>query len=550
MGKRTLVYIILLMSIALVGLIVLQFYWINTTLSANLERFRQNVNSALSSSVEKLEQHETLHLIRQQMESNVNVADDFFLVEYDSNGIARWRERQTVKFTQFFGSESLSEEGFAYEVEEEAVISKSGVAKKTRLDHLDLSDSKREIKPLEVGILPDTSVQYQKGDEEFGLKLAKKSQKISEAIKEQIIREMMLSEQKNVKDRVSQPMLDSLLKDELSSRGVKTTFEYGILERTDSAQTLYYCTAPYLRKAELLQSEFRVRLFPDDIFDRKNTLYVLFPEQDSYLMRKIWAVLFSSVVFILLILLSFFFAVQTIIRQKKLSEITKDFISNMTHELKTPIATVSLATEALLDPDVRQIPNLSSRYLNVIKDENERLSRQVERVLQIARLDKGDFQLKLTTVNLHDVIEKAIKNILIQIESRNGKITTYLEAENAWLQADEVHLSNIIHNLLDNANKYSPEAPQITIRTANIENGLHVIVADKGQGIAKEALSKIFDKFYRVPTGNVHDVKGFGLGLSYVKTMVDAHKGHIKVKSELQQGTTFIIFLPHDHEKS
>lgn len=550
MGKRTLVYIISLMSIALVGLIILQFYWINTTLSANLERFKQNVNSALSSAIEKLEQNETLYLIRQQMESNVNVADDFFLVEYDSNGIARWRERQTVKFTQVFGSKSLSEEGYAFEVEEEAVISKSGVAKKTSLDNLDVSNRNRELKPLDPKLVPDSSIISKSHREDFGLKLAKKSQQISEAIKEQIIREMMLSEQKNIKERISQPLLDSILRNELDGRGIKTPFEYGVLELTDSSQNLYYCTAPYIRQNELLQSEFKVRLFPDDIFDRKNTLLVHFPKQDSYLMKKIWAVMGSSILFVLLILIAFFFAVQTIIRQKKLSEITKDFISNMTHELKTPIATVSLATEALLDPDVREMPNLSSRYLGVIKAENERLSQQVERVLQIARLDKGDFKLKITQLDLHAIIEKAIKNINIQIESRGGEITTYLEAKNPQLMGDEVHLSNIIHNLLDNANKYSPEKPVITIRTADIENGIHLMVADKGRGIAKEAINKIFDKFYRVPTGNVHDVKGFGLGLSYVKTMVNAHHGYIKVKSELNQGTTFIIYLPHSHEKS
>ncbi|MBT33341.1 MAG: hypothetical protein CMO01_27075 [Thalassobius sp.] len=261
-----------------------------------------------------------------------------------------------------------------------------------------------------------------------------------------------------------------------------------------------------------------------------------------------WLLLASSVVFISLIIYGFAFAIYTILKQKKISEITNDFISNMTHELKTPISTVSLACEALMDPDIRALPNQSTRYLGIIKEENERLSTQVEKVLQIARLDRGDFKLNIEKINLHEAIQQAIKNIHLQIETRDGEIITNLNAKQPVIEADQVHLINIINNLLDNANKYSFEKPTITINTKDIEGGIQLTIRDKGQGIAKEMLNKIFDKFYRVPTGNLHDVKGFGLGLSYVKTMVNAHGGEISVKSELKKGSSFTIILPHKHE--
>jgi two-component system phosphate regulon sensor histidine kinase PhoR len=219
----------------------------------------------------------------------------------------------------------------------------------------------------------------------------------------------------------------------------------------------------------------------------------------------------------------------------------------MTHEFKTPIATVSLATEALQDPDIRQNQSIVDRYVQVIRDENKRLGMQVEKVLQIASLDKKDFRIKFESADVHDIIEKALVNINISVEKRHGVITSQLLASNAIIEADKVHLTNIIHNLLDNANKYSPDAPVIHIRTENISTGIIIKISDQGIGMTKEAIEKIFEKFYRVSTGNVHDVKGFGLGLAYVKDIVDMHKGIVSVKSELGKGSTFKVYLPFNH---
>ena len=230
------------------------------------------------------------------------------------------------------------------------------------------------------------------------------------------------------------------------------------------------------------------------------------------------------------------------LKQKKLSIIKNDFISNMTHEFKTPISTISLASEMLADKSIIQSPEKQDRYITMIREENTRLSVLVESILQTSILDKGEFKLKLSEVDVHEIINNAINNTQLLIGK--GAVNTFLNANNFKLQADPVHLTNIVFNLIDNAIKYSKEIPEITISTTNTAEGIMIQVKDKGIGISKENQRKIFDKFFRVPKGNVHNVKGFGLGLSYVKTMIDAHKGTIKAESTPGKGSSFIVTIP------
>jgi two-component system phosphate regulon sensor histidine kinase PhoR len=227
-----------------------------------------------------------------------------------------------------------------------------------------------------------------------------------------------------------------------------------------------------------------------------------------------------------------------------LSAIKNDFISNMTHEFKTPISTISLASEMLNDQTIIKTPEKIERFVKMIRDENKRLSVLVESILQTSILDKGKIKLKSDLLNIHEIIEQAIQNIQIQIDSRNGALTHHFLATQPLFNGDKVHITNIVYNLLDNAIKYSKEIPEIDIKTENYDNGIIFSVKDNGIGISKENLKKIFDKFYRIPTGNVHNIKGFGLGLSYVKAVVEKHGGHIQVDSELNKGSTFKIFLP------
>lgn len=345
-------------------------------------------------------------------------------------------------------------------------------------------------------------------------------------------------------DRVNRSLLDSLLRKALRNRGISIPYEYAV-KTAENANGFLFTSTALISAEEKLQSEgYRTTLFPNDMFSENNHLFVYFPGRQQFILGSMWSPFASSIVLIFVILACFYIAANTIVKQKKLADIKTDFINNMTHELKTPVSTISLACEMLQDRTVQTMPSMFDRYLKVIQDENRRLGQQVERVLQTALLDKGEVKLSLDLVNIHEVIEKALNNIGVQIEQKNGTVDLELEADNPMIEADEVHLTNVIFNLLDNANKYSPVNPEISIETRNTEDGLVVRVADKGIGMSKESLKHIFEKFYRVPTGNLHDVKGFGLGLSYVKKMVEVHCGNIWVESHLGKGSIFEITLP------
>ncbi len=360
--------------------------------------------------------------------------------------------------------------------------------------------------------------------------------------------EQLKERSQNIEERIDAPTIDSLLKAELINRGINVPFQFTVEirpRRNDQAEYLFVKHEE--DKYQILEKGYAVRLFPTEWFSTPAWLHVYFPTSQNFVHINTAWVLGSSLLFIGLVIFCSATAILIILRQKKLSEITHDFINNMTHELKTPISTVSLACEAMQDPDIRLMPSQIDRYLKIIQEENDRLGQQVEKVLQIAVLDKGEFQLNIEPIDLHAAITQAIKHISMQVENRGGTIKTQFNAKPAQIEADEGHLVNIILNLLDNANKYSPNTPRISIATYNNSKGVFIEIKDQGQGMGRETLKKIFDKFYRVPTGNLHNVKGFGLGLSYVKNMLDAHKGTIQVKSELFKGSTFTVFLPYSN---
>ena len=299
----------------------------------------------------------------------------------------------------------------------------------------------------------------------------------------------------------------------------------------------------------LFKSPYQIELFTNDLKGSPGVLKLFFPNKSSWLWASLLPTLAATVLFTMLILFCFSYTIYIIFRQKKVSEMKNDFINNMTHEFKTPIATISLAADSIESPMIISSKDKIERFIQIIKQENKRMLNQVEKVLQMALIDKKDFDLKISAVDMHSVIEQAIQNTNLQVERRGGTITRDLEASDPVIEGDATHLSNVIYNLLDNANKYSPDAPEISVLTRNVGKGIEVIVEDKGIGMSKEARKQIFDKFYRVPTGNLHDVKGFGLGLSYVKAITDAHQGQISVKSEPGKGSSFILFFPHKTQK-
>ena len=273
-------------------------------------------------------------------------------------------------------------------------------------------------------------------------------------------------------------------------------------------------------------------------------LSIIVPHQKGLIWREmIWFIL-GAIVFTIIITTAFFITVRTLLKQKKLSEIKSDFINNMTHEFKTPLATISLAVDALKNDKVSGNKEKTDYFTGIIKEENKRMNKQVETILQAALLDKKEVQLNMKRLLAHDIIINVLNNIGLQVEEKGGKIDVELEAENDLIMADEVHFTNVINNLLDNAVKYSKDNLHIKLSTKNAGNHLKIKIEDNGIGMNKETLHRIFEKFYRAHTGNVHNVKGFGLGLSYVKTMIDAHHGTIKAESVLGKGSSFTISLP------
>lgn len=344
-----------------------------------------------------------------------------------------------------------------------------------------------------------------------------------------------------IEQYITAGLLDTILKEELLAKGIFINYEFGIYKPLTNRIIL---EKPGTNRNALLSKGYSFPIFPGADITASSYLLIYFPEKSRFIFFSLWGMLLLSGLLILIIISGFTFSLINNIRQKKLSDMKNDFISNMTHEFKTPISTVSLACQALSDKDIPKSENMYENYIQIISEENHRLGTLAEKILQTSILEKGKLNLRYESVNLHTLISDVIKNIAIQVEIRDGVISTEFNALDPVIKADRVHLTNVIYNLLDNANKYTPKKPQILVSTDNSGDAIRIKVSDNGLGISKANQRKIFDKLYRVPTGDVHNVKGFGLGLSYVKFVVERHGGTINVESELGRGSTFIVNLP------
>ena len=333
----------------------------------------------------------------------------------------------------------------------------------------------------------------------------------------------------------------SLIEASLEKHGIKNDFHYSI---TDENGLLFLSNFENIDNSILERStSYSVEFLNDDLFTEKRvfTLYIL--KLRWSIAKSFTPVLILSMVLILIILGTFIYSIRVIQNQKKNTRIKTDFINNMTHELKTPIATIGLACEALTDKNIKLDNTSQNRFLKTIKSENERLGKLVENVLESSVSVKASPELKLEVFNIEEVIKKTIKSIQLSYNTRNGKIKTDFLAQNKIIEADKLHITNVIHNLLDNSLKYSSKSPLVTISTRDVIGGLIIRIKDNGIGIAKDNHKRIFEKLFRVPTGDLHNVKGFGLGLSYVKSIIDLHNGKIMVESKLGNGSTFTVNL-------
>lgn len=579
MTKRKIKYIIALMSVALLGLIIFQMYWIGFMVRTKNEQFASDVRDAMQQVVKKLEKQELFFLTQRKMgveeqkrklmaisrpaQNEMKVARKK-PVKHPSNipappppippleGVATLNLPSDILVSRNI---EVLPNGEVREIEEYSF----------NMDLDDIQKKLNENKQFEE-IIGNVMVAHQKQlHRQDSLKKAntialthkkktevhKAQEHIDKAMnKSELAKEVFtdfLFKERSIYDRINYLLLDSLLKREIALKGIEIPFEYGVStndSKKDSDKYLHFASSSNFRYNGLKKDAFTVNLFPNDMVNTENYLRVYFPNQETYIIRNMWWTYASSLILLLVMISCFYIAVNTILKQKKLADIKNDFINNMTHEFKTPISTISLATEMLQDETVSTSPVMYKRYLGIIRDENKRLGSQVEKVLQTAQMDRGDVKLKLKTVDIHQVINKVLENISPQIELKEGKINLKLAAARTEIEADEVHLTNIIFNLLDNAIKYSPENLEIEVATESSDNHISLKISDKGIGIGKESQKNIFEKFYRVPTGNLHDVKGFGLGLSYVKKMVEEHHGKVNVESVLGEGSTFEVILP------
>lgn len=334
------------------------------------------------------------------------------------------------------------------------------------------------------------------------------------------------------------------LKKALIFRNIHTPFEFVVIRNGVVGDGSYKKTG----KNDFLKSNYKVRLFPDNMIRQDLILSVVFPERTNYVLGSMTWVLLASLLFSLIILATFAMSLFFIVRQKKISEMKSDFLNNMTHEFKTPIATISLAADTITNHRVIGDETKIRHFVSMIKKENSRMDKKVEKILQISSLDRQEMTFSFEDLSLHSVIEKAVEANDIIVQQRNGKVRLNLEASGALVYGDNEHLYNLVNNLLDNAIKYSPETPDITISTKNNGSGIIMSVEDKGIGMSKSVQHRIFERFYRKPSGNVHNVKGFGLGLNYVQAIVNAHKGNISVHSEPGKGSRFDVFIPYKTE--
>lgn len=506
MKKQLLILLIAVMSIAMAIFIGIQVYWIKNSLQLREANFRRSVDDAVNIALLNLE---TIEFSRRAVtEPNKFSKDSMNAIQ--SEGINnKVSDTSEIKMTSPQGLENL--------------VSNAIKKKVVKANDSDLDD--QTIKPI------------------------LNSQTFAEGatVRKQVMLNYLMNSalgeggSEEIEKRISVGLIDTLLKQELANKRIHTSYEFGVFS-PDRNKIVLQKTGKF--HDELLFKGFPYPLFSGSGIATRDFFLIYFPEQSRYNLQSLWAMMIVSILLVLAIIAAFTYSVLTIIKQRKLSDLKNDFINNMTHEFKTPISTISLACQALSDKDIDRTKEMYSDYIGIIGDENYRLGEMAEKILQTAILEKGNLHLRAEAINIHELISDALYKIAIQIEIRDGIITKSLKAEHHIIKADRVHLSNVIFNLLDNANKYSPRKPQILVSTEDAENGIYLSIQDKGMGINKANQKKIFDKLYRVPTGDVHNVKGFGLGLSYVKFIVEKHGGSISVESEPGKGSTFTMYLP------
>lgn len=543
MKKSGFRFTVFIMSLALAGLIMLQAYWILHDFKLKEQQFDQTVMLALNDVVSKVEQQENMKIVVQNFIShNDSVGSSNIKNDSVLNHLGNYIGNNQINIGASNNDFSLVAQEIRNKVNEIKANRKSNKDFNNNL-LVDSSIDIRIIKDIEQKEilsfnLSDESVIMDSIEREAERRMESKFNKLNTLMNKLTFQ--INDRNKSLIERIPPKVLDSIIQKEFENRSIPEKYFYGIKQSRNKFEYISKGTDSTL----LSKSSFSIVLFPNDILKRNEQLTISFPSKIEFLFYSILPIVISSVVFSLIMIVGFIYVISTVFTQKKLAEIKSDFINNMTHEFKTPIATISIANESLKNPKVYSSPEKMDYYTGVIRDENKRMLRQVEVMLQMAQLEKGELKLKHEAINLKEVIEEAINSSLLSVENKNGKITFDATDLNPKINGDRNHLVNVFSNLIDNSIKYSDKPPEIKIFLKDVNGHIQIAVADNGIGMTKEVQKRIFDTFFRATSGNVHDVKGFGLGLSYVKAIVEQHKGSIFVDSEINNGSTFTIDLP------
>lgn len=516
--------LVLLMSLSLIGIILVQVYWFINSFKNNEEQFKFHVTQVIGNVADKMQKQEAYSFLDRynrikDSTGTIPKKEDLLEVYYF--------ERNTKTNKTYVYSNSIISEDFN--------ISSSLFNKKLNNEKFKSFSSKRTTEVynnsgvdksnIKQNLMPDVTIE--------------KSGNLDVLDKVQFeIYYKDFAAAKPLQERISNEALQKLIKKELEQFGVKTKFEYGIYSN-GIATPIKSSDFQYDK-----ESTYSTPVYTDNEGNEKYKLLVSFPHKKKFLLSELISLSVLSIIFTLIIIIAYSSALNQLIRQRQISEIKTDFINNMTHEFKTPIATINLALDAIRNPKIIDDREKVMKYLQMIRDENKRMHAQVENVLRISKLEKKELDIEKESCDVVDVINDAIEHVNLILEDREGTIVSHFNADRTSVLINEVHFTNVLVNVLENAIKYSPDIPRIEVFTENIKDMILIKVKDNGLGMSKIAQKRVFEKFYREHTGDLHNVKGHGLGLAYVKRIVEDHNGQVYVESEKGKGSTFIIKIP------
>jgi len=524
MNKLFFRILVLLMSLSLIGIILVQVYWFNTSFQNNDEQFKFHVKQVISNVANKLQKQEEYtyyEKFNRYKDSTGKIPQKNDLLEFyyiQKNH----RNNTTIVFSNSIASENYHIPSTFFDKKLDSVKFTSFNSKRVTEIY---NDNRFDNSKLQSNLTPDVRIEKSGNlDVLDNVAYEINYKEIASAIP--------------LQERITKEALQKLLKKELEEYGVNTRFEFGVFSsglatKVKSDGFKYDANTTY-----------SIPIFSDNEGNNKYQLLVSFPHKKKFLLTDLIGITLLSIIFTLIIIIAYSSALNQLIRQRHISEIKSDFINNMTHEFKTPIATINLALDAIRNPKIIGDQEKVLKYLQMIKDENKRMHAQVENVLRISKLEKKELNITKESTNIQEVIDDAIEHVNLILEDREGTITKHFNAVRTSVLVNEVHFINVIVNILENAIKYSPNVPKIDIYTENVKDYVIIKVKDNGIGMSKVAQKRVFEKFYREHTGDLHDVKGHGLGLAYVKKIIDDHNGQIYVESEKGKGSTFIIKIP------